>query len=310
METTQSIPKKKTLPREKKKLIFYTLMMIFPIMQFCVFYIFLNFTSLRLAFQKYDENMNFVYTFENFVTVFKFLPQNLGLIFNSLIFFVFNLTIGSLLALFFSYYIFKKYFFSELFRVVLFLPQIVSGMVLTLLFRYLATDFYTALTGNQGLLDNPTTRLATLIVYNLWLGFGTNILMYSGTMSNINESIIESASLDGVNSLQEFCYIVFPMVYSTFVTFTIVCISGIFTNDMRLYTLYAHNANSELQNIGYYIVDRAQQAIGDAGYYVTEGDKIVNFCQLASLGVVITAVLLPITFGIRKMMEKLGPKFE
>ncbi len=310
MGNPAEIPAKKGLTRDKKRLIFYVLILAFPVVQFCIFYIFLNFTAFKLAFQKYENDMSYVYTFENFVTVFKFLAikENYNMIFNSLIFFAFNLVIGSVAALFFSYYIFKQYTLSELFRVVLFLPQIISAMVLTLLFRFLATDVYTALTGNQGLLDNPDTRLTAIVIYNLWLGFGVNILMYSSAMSGINESIIESSSIDGASSLQEFGYIVFPMVYSTFVTFTIVAVSGIFTNNLNIYSLYADRADVAIQNIGYYIFAESRRP-GNT-YWNTEGINLVNYCQLAALGIVITVVLLPITLFVRKILEKIGPSVE
>ena len=36
-----------------------------------------------------------------------------------------------------------------------------------------------------GLIDNPDTRRGMILFYNLWIGFGVNVLMFSGAMSGI-----------------------------------------------------------------------------------------------------------------------------
>ena len=56
MEATanKSIKEKKPLIGRQKDLIFYCLMMIWPVAQFCVFYIGVNFNSILLSFQDID----------------------------------------------------------------------------------------------------------------------------------------------------------------------------------------------------------------------------------------------------------------
>ncbi len=304
---------KKVLSRDKKRLLFYSVMMIFPVAQFAIFYIYMNFTAFKLSFEEYDMAYNVTYTFNNFKTIFEFLSldTSIKMLTNSLLFFVFNLIVGSVAALFFSFYIFKKCAFAEFFRVILFLPQIISAMVLALLFKYIATDVYMEVFNKElGLLGNPDTMLTTIIIYNLWMGFGTNILMYSSAMSGVNDSIIESSHLDGVNSLQEFWYIVFPMIYSTFVTFTIVSVAGIFTNSMHLYTIYLDKAIPEIRTFGYFIFAETRQpsnGLISGNPWTLEAGGILNYCQLSALGMLITLVMVPTTMLIRKLMEKFGP---
>ncbi len=314
-----NIKAQKVLSRDKKRLLFYTVMMIFPVVQFSIFYIYMNFTAFKLAFEEYDLAYNVSYTFNNFKTIFEFLSldTSIKMFTNSLLFFAFTLIVGSVAALFFSFYIFKKCAFSEFFRVVLFLPQIISTMVLAMLFKYIATDVYMKIFNAElGLLSNNDTMLTTIIIYNLLMGFGTNILMYSSAMSGINDSVIESAHLDGVNSLQEFWYIVLPMIYNTFVTFTIVSVSGIFTNNMNLYTIYLDKAIPEIRTFGYFIFVETRQELNGliSGNPWTLGNAnsggILNYCQLSALGLLITAVMVPTTMIIRKLMEKFGPSAE
>ena len=49
-------------------------------------------------------------------------------------------------------------------------------------------------------LDSTDDRFATMMVYNVFVSFGTSVLMYSNKMSTISPEIIESAQLDGAGA--------------------------------------------------------------------------------------------------------------
>ena len=85
------------------------------------------------------------------------------------------------------------------------------------------------------------------------LGFGTSVLVYTGAMSGISESIIESGQLDGITPIKEFIYIVVPMIWGTFVTMTLASVVGLFTSDMHGYAFKAGNFNPQIQTIGYFL---------------------------------------------------------
>ena len=132
---------------------------------------------------------------------------------NSLLLFFFTTIIGLTLALIFSYYIYKKYPMGEFFRVILFMPKILSGVVFCVLFRYITTDVWGIIAQKWfnietiGLLYEEKTQLGTMLFFSVWIGFGVNVLMFSGAMSGIDEAIVESAQLDGTNTVQEFIFI-------------------------------------------------------------------------------------------------------
>ncbi len=311
VEQPENKPKQKTpMKRETKRIVFYTLMMIFPMLQFLIFYVYVNFSEILLAFQMYAPiegqavGYHITYSLENFVYVFNYVfnVRNIPLITNSVIYYVLHTVVGTTLALAFSYYIYKKYFFAEFFRVILFLPQVISGLVVSLLFKYICEDVYIVLSGQKmGLIGNPDTTFFTLIIYNLWLGFGTNILLYAGAMSGINDSIVESAHLDGVNVIQEFIYITFPMIFSTFSTFIITGLSGIFTQQLHLFTFFSTSAPLEVRTLGYYIY------ISTLRSGVIRESNLFTYGELSALGLMITIIVMPITFGVRALLEKYGP---
>ena len=135
----------KTLQKRRGKigrdwLPFYILMAAFPVLQFCVFYIGVNANMITKAFSAYDMKTG-TYIFngwENFRKIFFDLKNNTVYavsLKNSLLAYLLTTGISLPLSLLMSYYIFKKGRGHKLFRSMLFLPSIISPMVLSTIFR-------------------------------------------------------------------------------------------------------------------------------------------------------------------------------
>ena len=132
---------------KRKKLIFYVCASILPIIQFIIFYFIVNFSSFTLAFRQYDKWMNngrggWIWTltgnFSDVVDVFKN-PYMVGAIFRGIgIYVVQQLTF--FISIFFSYYITKRYLGAKAFQLILFLPSIISGMVMMVMYKNFVTE--------------------------------------------------------------------------------------------------------------------------------------------------------------------------
>lgn len=290
-----------------KDLVFYILMIAFPVVQFCIFYIGVNVNSFLLAFQKIDliDNSH-IWTGENFANAFKLLTASDGLLpmlGRSLLAYVLLTGIGTPLGLLFSYYIYKKMPCSNGFRVLLFLPSIISAIVMVTIFQFFVERAIPAISQTlfnvqiKGLLENPDTRFATLMFYNIWVGFGTGVLLYANGMSGISQEIVDSAHLDGAYGIKEFWHITLPMVYPTLTTFLIAGVAGIFSNQINLYSFYGNNAPADMQTFGYYLYSLTQNAKSRSEYPIS-----------AALGLILTFVAVPMTLLAKKALEKLGPK--
>ena len=190
----------------KKDLIFYVLMMLFPIAQFSIMYIGVNFNSFLLSFKNIDIDGNYTWTFSNISDAFNLLrtsPLLRSAAKNSLSSYLLLTFIGTPLGLVFSFYIYKKLPLSGAFRVILFLPSIISAIVMVTIFQFFVERAIPAFWQKafnvkiKGLIENQASRYATIIFYNIWVGFGTGVLMYSNAMSGIPQEIVESAHLDG-----------------------------------------------------------------------------------------------------------------
>ena len=295
--------------RYTKRLIFYVCVLALPLLQFAIFYLYVNFDSIILAFQTYDiaptggyiSSFAGLKNFKNVIDILKSKPQ---LIENSLILFVCEFCIGIPLALMFSYYIYKHRLFAGWFRVLLFLPQIISGTVFVLIVKILLGEAFTGTPGLPDLIINApvATRRATLIVFTLFMSFGVNVLLFTGAMTSIPPSLIEASELDGCNPIQEFVNVTLPCIFPTIVSFIIMTIGTIFTHQMFLFTFAF--GDDKLSTIGYFIYSQAQAR--DGGLYPSS-NEVASYSTLSAFSIMITLILFPLTLGVRKLLMRFGP---
>lgn len=290
--------------KRMKDLIFCALVLAVPVAQFIIFYVVVNFNSIIMAFQKY-ENGAFVFNgLSNFKTMWEEIAHGatLDALKNSVIVYLCSSLLGLTLSLVFSFYIYKKMPLSKTFRVFLYLPSILSSMVTVTVFKQLVEiGVKNVFSLQDGLLSNPDTKMGTLIFFQLLMGFGTQILMYSGAMNGIDDSAVEAARLDGVNTFQEFFYITLPLIYPTIVTFLVVGMAGMFTNQLNLYAFYGNGGNlgREYWTIGFMLFQR-----------VNTSKTMAEYPLLSTYGISLTLIAAPMTLLFRKMLEKFGPSLD
>ena len=238
---------------------------------------------------------------------------------NSLQLLLCQLFIVTPLGLLFSYYIAKGKRGASFYRIMLYLPQVLSIAVLAPLFKFIVnavypyimeTYFDKEVTGLLLPMTATSVKFYTAIVFTLWFSFGANVLIYTGAMSGIDQSIIESAQLDGVNMMQEFWHIYVPITFPTITTFILTSLAGIFNNQMSLHMFFGNDA--EIRIFGYYFYRMA--SINTQSIKTLDTSKVVGqymtLGQLAALGLIATTILVPITLITRKFLTKFGPSVD
>lgn len=296
----------------KQKNLFYWAILAFPILQFLIFYVGVNVNSFALAFQEFDLQNGFVFVgfedfWKNFIAVFQEFKEAdyLAKAFNnSILVYLVSLLVGLTLALLFSYYLYKKRPMSNFFKVILFLPYIISSITLVIIYKYFVEsavpEFVLKLTGIEieGLLSNLNTEFAAIVFFTIWTGFGVQTLIYSSAMSGISSEIVDAAKIDGVTPLKEFLYIDIPMIMPTIAVFVVSSTATIFVNQINLYSFYGpYASNYDIWTIGYYMyrgITAGETTLADYPYY-------------AAFGLVMTVITIPITLLIRGLMKKVDP---
>ena len=298
--------KKKLTARKLKKTLFIVAVLAYPMLLFAVFYIGINLNAIFLAFEtiNFDQSVSFA-GFKNFQSVFQAWKNDELLklsFFNSLKIYALTFVIGMPLTFLFSYYIFRKFFATKTIRVVIMLPAMISGLVMCLMFLTFAQDALPIVLTKLFRVASPPNLLkderyvfGMITFYSIWQGFGMGLIMYCNAMNAIEDSVLESARLDGCNSLQELWHIILPLIYPTVTVFVVTGISGIFGGMGPLYLFYELYAPPRAYLMGYYVYVKTM-TVGDRGYPF-----------ISALGLLLTFLMVPVTLGVKYFMEKLDP---
>jgi multiple sugar transport system permease protein len=111
----------------------------------------------------------------------------------------------------------------NLFRTILFLPSVLSGVAVAVLWVALLNPDVGAV--NEVLrtlgvshppqwLDSPTWAVPSVVLVGLW-GIGGGAIIYLAGLQNIGAQLYEAALLDGAGPLQRFRYVTLPMLTPT-----------------------------------------------------------------------------------------------
>ena len=194
-----------------------------------------------------------------------------------------------------AYFFYKKIWGAKAFRVIFFLPSIISDIIEVTIFKsFIATygPLYNLLKSVFGyelpaLLGSAATATPTIIFYTIWAGFGTTMLIFVGVMNRIPEDVIDAGKIDGCTWTKEFTKIIIPLGWETLYTSFILGLAGIFmaSGPIMLFTGGAFNTYT----LSYWIFDQVKNG---------------TYNYPAAIGLVFTALTIPITFFSRWLMSK------
>ena len=301
----------KRLNYNKNKYIFATLLLLFPIALFLIFFVYGYLYSIALAFSTVDflgnaQFIGFHKLFDNFTQFFTEVKASGSLVwisfFNSLKAWVISFVISMPLYYIFSYFIYKKTTGSRLFQTVVLLPQMISGLIFSLIFKQIINGPLIEAMNFFGYKDFPNLlaegkyAFFVIMFYSIWSSFGMSVVFYSNAMSGISPEVIESAQLDGVdNMFQELFYILLPLTFPTFKTLLLLGLTTHFATDYGLVTFYMYGAPAETWNMGYFYTVKVFNS------------SATGYPMLAASGLVLTIVSAPIVLGVKKFMDKIDP---
>ena len=183
----RNVNSSKSFARSKGDILFYCILLIIPLAQIAIFYFGVNSQSIMMAFQTYSESQNdwawdASANFKEFALEVQS-PTFWKMIGSSFIVWLFTQFAGTVLALLFSYYIYKNKPLCKFFKFVLFLPSIIPALLLVLVFRFFMTEAMPAfLHTDKLILDRPETFFWIVTAFTVWVSFGSQVLVYTGAM--------------------------------------------------------------------------------------------------------------------------------
>ena len=301
-------------PLRKNKYKFIFCMLILSIISWAVFYVYKNLSSFYMAFQVLDDVKHGVhYThfgFDNFVKFWEEItdpnPENQSFknaLLNTLFLYIAGNTLALPLEYLTSYYLYKKISGYKFFRTLFYLPNILSAVVMTLIFKnmiagdgLLGSIYKMTHNGNMAPAEHWTWNMLTstkyakwsVLLYLEWVGLPGSYIVLTAAMNRIPTSVTESAKLDGVSAWGEFRNIVIPMIWPTIYILILSKITGILSADGPILLLTEGAYNTYTIGFWFYM-----QVIVDGVYYYP-----------SAIGLIMTLVVAPISIMARKWLDK------
>ena len=296
----ENVVKKKKIKWDQASFVAFTTSI--PLLMFCVFYVYVNYSSIRMAFVDEYTNQG---TWKYFELFFKEMGKADGDLIislkNTLRYFVLQNFILFPLSVLFSYFLYKKIYGYKWFRIIFFMPSIISGVVLSTIFRYMVNGPISDMVQEWFNMEypplffnSPKYANSTIMVYVFWLGLAGQMIIFSGTMARIPHEIVESSKIDGAGFFREFVSICIPLIWPTLSTLILMNVIGIFgaSGPVILFT-------------------RGQYGTSTLSYWIYEATAVApNYHYASAVGLVMTAVTIPIVFICRWVMNKINSGVE
>jgi ABC-type sugar transport system permease subunit len=254
-------------------------LMVLPyIISFLMFIAFPIIFSFILIFHKWNivTPMEWV-GLRNFIRLFHDV-QFFKAITNTLIFLLIHIPLQIIVALLLAVFLNRKIKFRGLFRSIYFLPVVVSGVVITILWQQLYS-FETGLLNNLlntiGLnkipwITSPNWAMPSIAIMATWKNVGLYIILFLVGLQGVPNYMYEAADIDGAKDYQKFFYITLPALNSTIVLVVILSTIGGFSLFIEPFVMTGGGPMSSTLSAILYIYNQAFY-FGHMGYAATLG---------------------------------------
>ncbi len=312
-------PRVKMARKNTRRNWFIFSLLLVPIIHFLVFWLYINIKTISLAFFEWDFFSN-SYKFvgiDNFTEQFrqfKARPEHLNMFFNA--FRAIPINLACLVLAVLIGYAFSKHIRGEkVFRVIFYLPSMISIVIQTLCYRYMFTY-------NPGMLEGPAAELLRMLgvnyngwetalsdpvvidriwwlisIFCVWASAGINIILMASAMSRIPESVIESAKLDGVGFWRELFQIHIPLIMPTISVFLInsmMAVSAFYIQPMLL-TGNITGPGGAYNTVGWYMFNMAPIA------------QDSDMPLISTVGFILTVLVTFLVIVVKKITDKITP---
>lgn len=214
------------------------------------------------------------------------------------------LVIGSLaahmgLGLFFANAIFQKVKGSKFFQSVFFLPSVICGVAVGLIWTFVYHGNYGLLNAflkligqgdlQQVWLSNKNLALICIIVVVMWQWVGYHVVIQLAAMRNIPQELYEAAQLDGASEWQQFKNITVPLIRPILKVDAVLIITGA----LKYYDLVAVMTNGG--------PNHATEVMSTYMYY--EAFNVLKFGYSSAIGVVLLILCMSAVMLTNKVFK-------
>lgn len=236
--------------------------------------------GLVIAFEKYNPGLGFSSPWvglENFKYVFS-QPNFIRTIWNTFYIAIFKLIGGIVVpvavALLLNEVLHDK--LKRVFQTLVYIPNFLSWVIMAgILMDILATDgIVNKALGAMGIdpvnfLGSPSVFPWTMIVSDIWKGFGFGTVVYLAALTGIDPGLYEAAMVDGAKRWKQTIYITIPLLMPTIILMGVLSLGNVLNAGFdQIYNLYSPVVYETGDIIDTYVyrlgLQQAQYSVGAA----------------------------------------------
>jgi multiple sugar transport system permease protein len=189
--------------------------------------------SIVLTFHKWNIISDMQYVgFDNFIRLFEDRLFWKSIV-NTIIFLIIHIPLQIMIALALAYFLNQKIFLKGFFRATFFLPVVISGVVITMIWQQLY-GFDSGLLNKLLLtfrlrkiewLTNRNIAMISIAIMATWKNVGLYVILFLVGLQSVPQRYYEAADVEGANQWQKFRYITLPAINPT--VFMVIILSTI-----------------------------------------------------------------------------------
>lgn len=270
------------------------------VVYFLIFLAFPLVFSFVLIFHKWNiiTPMEFI-GLDNFVRMFQD-AKFFRAILNTLIFLVIHIPLQIIIALLLAVLLNKKIKMRGFFRALYFLPVIVSGVVVTIIWQQLyayETGLINLVLNKLGLsglpwLNSPDLAMPSIAIMATWKNVGLYTVLFLVGLQSIPHYLYEAADIDGASEIQKFFHITLPALNNTMVLVVILSTIGGFSLFVEPFVMTGGGPMNRTLSAMLYIYNQAFY-FGHMGY-------------AAALGFFFAAIVMVVILIQKKVVGRQG----
>jgi len=238
-----------------------------------IFFFIPFFQTFLLSFKDYSTN---IYAptwvgFENYTKLFNNAIFYKVLL-NTFIYLIVAVPILAILPLFLAVLINQKIRGVTLYKILIYLPVIVSIVVAAIAFKWLYADqgilnYFVTFLGFEkiGWLTDPNWAIYSVILVTIWKGIGYYMIIYLAALMSVPNELYEACDIDGANFLTKHLTVTIPHLMPTIALVTTISAISAMKVFAEIYVMTKGGPLNSSKTIVYYIYERAFENL-DLGF--------------------------------------------
>ena len=227
------------------------IVMLIPALVLVIIYRYGSMLGVVMAFQKFSPAKGFFRSpwvgLANFQNLFT-MPNIWQIIYNTVFISFFKMTLGIIVPVVFALLLneLTSLRLRRVYQTLVYLPHFLSWVILAGIFADLLSK--------DGIINTTLSRLGlqtigflsdqkvfpwTMIISDVWKGFGFGSIIYLAALTGIDQNLYEAAAIDGANRWQQTLHVTLPGITSTVVLMTVLSLANILNGGFdQIYNLY------------------------------------------------------------------------